>query len=110
MNNSRESEDAKVYHNNLDNGAVDEQLKDLYWNEKNNSTALCNNNNSTNIIKQPSCLDELVSDVEYPDLEFTKDGLRRLTIKRDLRILPLVCLFYLFSVIDRVNIGTVDIL
>ncbi|KAI7848875.1 major facilitator superfamily domain-containing protein [Circinella umbellata] len=34
-----------------------------------------------------------------------KEEIKRLTWKRDTRILPLVCLFYLFSFLDRVNIG-----
>ena len=34
-----------------------------------------------------------------------KEEIKRLTWKRDIRILPLICLFYLFSFLDRVNIG-----
>ncbi|KAI9495156.1 major facilitator superfamily domain-containing protein [Zychaea mexicana] len=35
----------------------------------------------------------------------TAEEIRRLTWKRDLRIIPLVFLFFLFSFLDRVNIG-----
>lgn len=37
--------------------------------------------------------------------KYNKEEIKRLTWKRDVRILPLICLFYLFSFLDRVNIG-----
>ncbi|KAI8137169.1 major facilitator superfamily domain-containing protein [Fennellomyces sp. T-0311] len=45
---------------------------------------------------------------EHPPVA-DKEILRRIKLKRDMRIMPLVSLFYLFSCLDRVNIGNAKV-